>query len=103
MRAGGSTARDQPPSIWAVPRYTQLDFAFIDTSMPLGRESTMTLWSGVKARGVVPIVRIRVRSGARLRSIDAGAEDICPYVETPTQIRDRSAAVKYLVVKVEAG
>ena len=90
------------PSVWAIARYTELDFAFIDNEhVPLGRESTMVLCQAFKARGIAPVVRIPTADPTLASmTLDAGAEGIvCPYMEDPAEVREMVAAVKYRPLK----
>jgi len=91
-------------SAWSVSHYTQLDFAFIDNEhCPLGRESTMALCHVYKARGIVPVVRIRVADPAlACQALDAGAEGImCPYIEDPELLLEIGGAIRYRPLKGE--
>ena len=90
------------PSVAAIPRYAQLDFAFIDNEhTPLGRASTMALCQGYRAHGVAPIVRIPVADPIlACMALDGGAEGIiCPYMEDPDRLREMVGAVKYRPLK----
>jgi 2-keto-3-deoxy-L-rhamnonate aldolase RhmA len=90
------------PSVWAIPHYTQLDFAFIDNEHnPLGREATLALCQTCKARNIVPVVRIPVADPVLAgMALDAGADGIiCPYVEEADRVREMVGAVKYRPLK----
>jgi len=90
------------PSLWAIQRYTEIDFAFIDNEhVPLGRESTMVLCQACKTRGIAPVVRIPVAEPIlAVTALDAGAEGIvCPYMEDADLLREMVGAVKYRPLK----
>ena len=79
-----------------------LDFAFIcNEHMPLDRSETSLMCKMYASNGVSPMVRIPYPD-ARLATIaiDGGAEGIvAPYVESPDEVREIIAALKYRPIK----
>ena len=79
-----------------------IDFVFIDTEhIPIGRETLSWMCRAYAAIGIPPVVRIPCPdSFEATKVLDGGANGIiCPYVETPDQVRDLVGATRWRPLK----